>query len=276
MKFGGGHLRGNFLEGVDRDVNPLMPLEAAGEDDDLFAVVARAGAELENIGVHVVDEDGALAGGRGTGRVFFQPQVVGEDHMVGKFGGDSFHGAEGFDGEGIVGDVKLAAVEFRHDVVDVEQHLRALEFGIPRGEHHEVRDVVDVDEVVRFLTVALADPERRDGQEAQQGPEKIQLGALVFSGARLNTMHVDARHDFGFRHGRPAAERHDVHLIAALRQRLGVTGDAVVVLIKRMGDHANPAGFAASEGWSEGGDKAGHLPGQGMPVGSRVVVTEVL
>ena len=89
---------------------------------DLFAIRARAGAELENIRVHVVDEHGAFAGRGGAGGVFVQPQMVGEDDVVGEFGGRALHCFERAHGEGIAGDVKLAAVKFRHDVVDVEEN----------------------------------------------------------------------------------------------------------------------------------------------------------
>ena len=276
MEFRVRHLVGNFFEGVDGNVNTLMPLESAGEDDDLPAVFSRAGAILENVGVHVVDEDGAFARRGRTRGVFFQPQMIREDDVVGEPGGEPLHGLERAHGEGAVGDAELAPVKFRHDVVDVQEHLRALEFGVPGGEHHEVGDVVDVDQVIGFLAVTFPQPQRRGGQEAQQGPEKIQLGLFIFSGAGLQPVDLDAGHEFLFREFRAAAEGHDVHLVAALGQGFGIAGHAVVVLVKRMRDHADPAGLAVAEQGFHGGDVPGHVAGQGMPEGFGMMCPDML
>src|SRR5690242_21365501 len=61
-------------ECADGDVQALVPLQAAGEKEDDFVVVTGTRARMEDLRVHVVDEDGAFAIGASPCGILFRSE----------------------------------------------------------------------------------------------------------------------------------------------------------------------------------------------------------
>ena len=83
VQFGLGYPGADLGHGADGDIQSLVPLQAAGKQNDLLAVVPRPRARLKDPRVYVVDKDGTFAVDTGPRCVLVVPQMVGDDHVVG-------------------------------------------------------------------------------------------------------------------------------------------------------------------------------------------------
>ena len=86
VEFGIGNLFFHTGEGIDGDIETLMPLKAAGEDDDEFVIGAGAGPAMKDGGIHLIDEHGTLGLGSGALCKEINPKMVGNDDVMGKGG----------------------------------------------------------------------------------------------------------------------------------------------------------------------------------------------
>src|SRR5262249_48067277 len=89
---------------------------------------------------------------------FFQPEVVGNDDMVGECRRPALHHPQQKRKHSLARCLKFARKKFRHDVVNIENHWFAREFRIPRGEDHEVRHVMDMNDIIRLMTMGVSHP----------------------------------------------------------------------------------------------------------------------
>jgi len=73
VEFSVGQLAADLLESPDGDVDALVPLESAWEQDDQPAILLAAPPRQKYTGVHVVDESSAAPRGAGALRIPVQP-----------------------------------------------------------------------------------------------------------------------------------------------------------------------------------------------------------
>ena len=154
VKFG---LRGGVAqpcEGFDGEVETLVPLEAAGEENDESAVVTGPGAGIEDGRVDVIQENRALSRRDGAPDQLLVPQVVRDDDVVGKGRREPLHPGQQADTPVRQRDVELAGIELRHDVVNVENDPGARPLRIKSGKDQEIRHVVHMDDVVGVAAMA--------------------------------------------------------------------------------------------------------------------------
>jgi hypothetical protein len=139
---------------------------------------------------------------------------------------------------------ELAREKFGDDVVDIENHPRAGQSRQPCGEHHEVGNVVDVNEVEAAARMAASQPPGGGEEKSQKRPEIGSLRLGIFAEAILDAEQLDAGNDFLLRHLRSAAQREHFDVVTPGGQRLGITDHAIVTFVKRVRDHANAFAFA--------------------------------
>src|SRR6266481_2318339 len=98
--------------------------------------------------------------------------MIGDNGVIGECDRPSFREDQATEHERITGYVKLAGVELRQDVMDVEHHRRSQKFGHGRGEYQEVWNGMHMNELV--LLGRLATPDKQgSGQQKPHNAKKI-------------------------------------------------------------------------------------------------------
>ncbi len=143
-----------------RYIKALVPLQTTGKNHDQAVIGARPRMRLEDLGVDIIDIDRALVAGAGSGGVFFVPEVIGNDYMVGKVGGMALDQLQGSGRERDFVTGELAGIEFRHDVVDIQNDPGPGHPRVPAGINQEVRHIVNMQEVVGLTAMAIGQPAR--------------------------------------------------------------------------------------------------------------------
>ena len=147
MKFDSGHSLAQFVKGTYRNVEALMPLKPARKKNNRFVVTGSPGARPEDAGVDVIDENGTLIFSCPR-TVFFQPQVVGKNHVVREPGAEFLNQLQCPNPEGPLRNVEHCTEQLRHNIVNVKNDSCAGQFRIPGGKDKKVRDVVNVNDVI--------------------------------------------------------------------------------------------------------------------------------
>src|SRR5882672_3778692 len=106
---------------------------------------------------------------------------------------------------------------------------------------------MDMDEIVRFEKMAPAQADGRDDAELQQAEEISDFAFFVLADALLNSKKIYICEFFRVRLVRPGLERQNIYRVPACGERLGVTHDAIVRLVKRIREHADPLARDALE-----------------------------
>src|ERR1700686_920869 len=102
MKINMGYLITYFPECTDRNIQPLMPVDASGIKKREAAVSGRSAISLrENRSIRRIKNHGALAGLYGPRQQAFLPYVVRDDHMTRESAGDFFHALKKTEGQRI-------------------------------------------------------------------------------------------------------------------------------------------------------------------------------
>src|SRR5208337_3998254 len=89
--------------------------------------------------------------------------------------------------------------------------------------------------------MSAGEPPRRRRQKAQKWPQiGTRLRVLVFAETILNSEYAYPADPLFPNHIRRPSKCNHIYVIPALRQRFGIPQDAIVTLIIRVGDHADP------------------------------------
>ena len=168
-----------------------MPVETARKHDDEAVVIAGAGTGRKELGINMIDERGRPALGAGALGVAVEPEVIGNDHVVGEGGREALDGKKQPGQATGGGSSELAVEEFGQQVVDIEQNGGFSPFRIPSGEDEEIRHIVNMQQIVRPFLMAC-------GQVASAGPEKTQhrLQVSPFTTPALSEAVADAAKEY--------------------------------------------------------------------------------
>src|ERR1035441_2731373 len=165
--------------------------------------------------------------------------------MISERGGDALDGFEQVNANGMLMHAEFAGVEFGHDIVDVEDNLGAGQLRVPGGEHEEIGDVVDVEQVVRAAPMLAEQPEGGSHEKAHDGQEMRQAGFFGFAVAGLEPEQVNVAEGFlGSDLGGASKSQH-IDVVTPLSESLSVARNAGIGKKVGMGDHADAAGFAS-------------------------------
>src|SRR5579884_353428 len=99
MKFGIGYFLYELRESADADVESLMPLKRAGEDDDETVILTRARTAREDLRIGKVNHDRATIGRDRAADELVKPEVVGDDHVIDEMRRELLEHAQGRDVE---------------------------------------------------------------------------------------------------------------------------------------------------------------------------------
>src|SRR5262249_31645028 len=168
--------------------------------------------------------------GNGAGHQTIAPNVIGGDDVIGKARRHALDGEKNLERQRIARAVELADVKLRHDVVNIENDFGAAELGEECRKDLEVRNRVNMDEVVFFFEMA-ARQEGHRAQEKHHQPRNVGELALFVDLAGLDTIDANAVEDF--ESGQAfATERNGFDRIAALGQGFSVSPDAIVGFVE--------------------------------------------
>src|SRR5215469_6758910 len=168
----------NFGEGANGDIQTLVPVERTRvKQDEAPIAVARSGGTGKDGAVRRVQHHGTLLRGNGAGYEAFLPNVIGNNYVASESGGVLLDAEERLESKRVVLAAEFAGVEFRKDVVDIQNDRGAAQAGKQRGKDHEVRNGVDVQNVVAFLKVEARNLEQSAQKELSQTPE---VGETMF------------------------------------------------------------------------------------------------
>ena len=143
--------------------------------------------------------------------------------------------------ERIVGYVKLAGVELRQNIMDVEDYRRSQKFGHDCGEHQEIRNRMHMEELV-FLR-KLATPDKQGGrQQEPHDAEKICQGSALVDFPGLNAEDIHAIQNRTSRLAGPP-QCDNVNAVTTFDQSCGVLLDACIRFVKRVHKHADFEGL---------------------------------
>src|SRR5258708_28167970 len=98
--------------------------------------------------------------------------MIGNNGVIGERDRPSFSEGQATEHERVMAYVKLAGVELRQDIMDVEHHRRSQKFRHDRGEYQEVWNGMHMNELV--LLGKLATPDKKgSGQQKPHNAKKI-------------------------------------------------------------------------------------------------------
>src|SRR6266446_5114725 len=125
MEFGIRHFLLYLLEGANRNVDSLVRLQSAWKKDDEFVIMPPAPTRCKHGSVDVINKWCAAAGSAGASGVFFQPEVVSNDHMISERGGDALHPTEDRKDWPSMSHPKLASEKLRDNVMNIKNYRGA-------------------------------------------------------------------------------------------------------------------------------------------------------
>src|SRR2546422_40564 len=119
----------------------------------------------ENGHVRKIQDRGALLWiSDGARENLLLPEMIRHDHMVGECCAGPFDCSKESWDEGIARCSELVDVEFGKQIVDIEDHLGAHQFGQPGGEYEEVRNGMNMKQIIAVLQV----PHRQEGHGSRK------------------------------------------------------------------------------------------------------------
>src|ERR1700685_154011 len=110
--------------------------------------------------------------------------------VIGEARGKALDGEKNLERQRIARAVELADVKLRHDVVNIENDFGAAELREQRSEDLEIRNGMDVNEVVFLFQVALGQKGHGAQKELNQAPDVGEFAFLVDL-AGLDAMDAD-------------------------------------------------------------------------------------
>ena len=237
--------RGGLLlrdgKGLDGNVQALVPVQRAGIAQDKAAIrITLAQVAVKDGGVGVIDEGGALVATDGATRDFLEPEVIGNDHVISEGGRPALDPLQGFEDQRVAAHAELGGVELGDDVVDVQDDLGPAQLGNQGRKHFEVRNRMDVHQVVGLVQLLARHFKQRSEEEPNDAPQVSELAPLVlFSVLDAQNPHAV---DHLFTRLAFATQDDGVDLCPVLSQGFGITHDAAIGLVEGVGQHARPQG----------------------------------
>ena len=184
------------------------------------------------------------------------PEVGDGDHLIGKGSGQPFLQQDGARQGRLQAAAESTGEELWHQVVKVEDHRGALELWHDGAEYQEVRNVVDLDNVVRRPQLAKCDHRGRPGGEGEVFPQLCRSPRAPTTRDR-QTMDGEPANALRSRLAW-RAQADDVDPIATLEQGVGLAfhpNVRVLVVhhhaVARCGSgHQSPVGIRMRSGWT--------------------------
>src|SRR5215472_13734755 len=192
---------------------------------------------MEDGGIREIENRGAVGRLDGTADQPLSPEIVGDNDVTGEIGADFFRPGQQPEFPGSGAAAKFSKIKLRENVVDVEDHGSPAQAGQKRAENQEVRNRMNVNEIVSLFQVVYGNV-GKSAQEKSTNAPGVGDRALLVNQPALQAVHLDATDPFLGAVGRfPQCK--DLDVMTFLRQGLGVTHHAVVGVIEGVRDHAH-------------------------------------
>src|ERR1700679_2223562 len=124
--------------------------------------------------------------------------MIGGDYVIGESSREPLDSNQQLERHGILRGLKLTRIKFWNDVVNIQDDFGPGKFWIDRGENFEVRDGVDMDEVVTILELFSGQEGHRNKKEKHQFGEICEL-ILLADGSALDSEYSNAADHAGRR-----------------------------------------------------------------------------
>ena len=84
LKLSVRHLVGNFCKGTNGDVQSLVEVEGSGICDQEFSIAVPVSTRMKEPNIRIIENGRAFVATHGSGKQSLLPQMICDNHMVGK------------------------------------------------------------------------------------------------------------------------------------------------------------------------------------------------